>query len=92
MERELKVGGIYRHFKGNEYLVLSTGINAEDLGLVVIYKEFEKTFCDTAYVGGKIWVRPYDDFMSKVDTNKYPDVEQEYRFEFIEMFENNKEV
>ena len=33
---------------------------------------------------GKIWVRPYDNFASKVDKEKYPSAEQEYRFEQID--------
>ena len=32
---------------------------------------------------GEIWLRPYDMFMSKVDREKYPNVEQEYRFEYV---------
>lgn len=28
-----------------------------------------------------IYLRPYDMFLSKVDKEKYPNVEQEYRFE-----------
>lgn len=28
-----------------------------------------------------IHIRPYDMFLSKVDKNKYPDADQEYRFE-----------
>ena len=31
----------------------------------------------------KIYARPYDMFMSKVDRIKYPDVEQEYRMEEV---------
>ena len=30
------------------------------------------------------WARPYDMFNSLVDREKYPDVEQEYRFQYIE--------
>ena len=32
---------------------------------------------------GEIWVRPYEMFTSKVDKEKYPEVNQEYRFEYI---------
>jgi hypothetical protein len=36
------------------------------------------------YGDGKIWVRDYEMFTSKVDKEKYPDVTQEYRFEKID--------
>ena len=31
----------------------------------------------------KVWARPKSMFVEKVDREKYPDVEQEYRFERI---------
>ena len=37
------------------------------------------------YGEGLRYIRPYDMFLSKVDKNKYPDVQQEYRFEFQEL-------
>lgn len=33
----------------------------------------------------KKYVRPIDMFLSKVDKSKYPNVEQTYRFEFIQL-------
>lgn len=41
---------------------------------MVIYKHVDT---------GEIWARPMAEFCSKVDKTKYPDVEQEYRFEEI---------
>jgi hypothetical protein len=32
---------------------------------------------------GKIWARPKDMFLSKVDKEKYPNITQEYRFELV---------
>lgn len=33
---------------------------------------------------GAIWSRPYGMFVGKVDRKKYPDADQEYRFEEVQ--------
>lgn len=71
--RELKINGIYRHFKGDYYLVVDIGYDSETKEKVVVYRQL--------YGEGKLWIRPLDMFLSEVDHEKYPDVEQKYRFE-----------
>ena len=73
-ERRFMNGTTYRHFKGKEYVVLGTAMHTEDHELVVVY----------AQEGGRIWARPYHEFMSEVDREKYPDAKQKYRFELVE--------
>ena len=76
--REIKIHGIYKHFKGDYYLVEEIAIDCETLEDVVIYRKL--------YEDGSCWVRPLKDFMGKVNHEKYPNVEQVYKFELIEPY------
>ena len=71
--RELKIKGIYKHFKGDYYLVEDTAYDSETKEVMVVYR---RLYGDTS-----LWIRKKEMFLSKVDRVKYPDVKQEYRFE-----------
>lgn len=73
MDRVVIVGKIYQHFKGQKYKVLCIAIDSETNEEVVVY--------EALYGNHQIWTRPYDMFNSFVDKEKYPDTNQEYRFE-----------
>lgn len=70
---ELKKNGIYKHFKGDYYLVEDVATHSETREKYVIYRSL--------YGEGELYIRPYEMFLSKVDKQKYPNVEQEYRFQ-----------
>ena len=69
----IKVKGIYKHFKGDLYLVEDIAIDSETERKVVVYRAL--------YEDNKLYVRDLEMFTSLVDKEKYPDVKQKYRFE-----------
>lgn len=75
--RELKIHGIYRHFKGDYYLVEDIASDSETKETMVVYRRL--------YGEGTLWVRPLDMFLSEVDHEKYPNEKQKYRFELQEI-------
>ena len=73
MKREIKKNNIYKHFKGDLYLVEDIAIHSESRNPYVVYRAL--------YGDVGLYIRPYDMFASEVDKDKYPDVKQKYRFE-----------
>ena len=67
---EIKLG-VYKHYKGNEYLVLGIANHSETLEKMVFYQAL--------YGEYKIWVRPIEMWNEEVEVNgiKVP------RFKFI---------
>ncbi|MEI3401447.1 MAG: DUF1653 domain-containing protein [Clostridia bacterium] len=71
--QELKIKGVYKHFKGDYYLVEEIAKDSETQKEMVVYRRL--------YGNGDLWIRPKEMFLSEVDHEKYPNVKQKYRFE-----------
>ena len=69
--------GRYRHYKGNEYIVLGVAKHSETLDEMVVYQQ--------DYGEQGLWVRPKEMFRETVEV----DGRQISRFEFIGLNEND---
>ena len=57
--RELEIGAVYKHFKGNLYLVEDVAKHSETGEIYVVYRQM--------YGDKSLWIRPLDMFLEEVD-------------------------
>lgn len=74
---QLKKHQIYKHFKGGTYIVEDIALDTVTAKQVVIYRAL--------YGQHSLFTRPINDFLSKVNKEKYPDASQMYRFEVLDI-------
>ena len=77
MDREIKINGIYKHFKWDYYLVEDVATHSETREKYIVYRAL--------YGDNSLYIRPQDMFLSEVDHGKYPNVKQKYRFALQEI-------
>ena len=81
--KELIAGEYVKHFKREllenkdnlmyVYKILGVGAMTDDPDTYYVVYE-------ALYGNRRTWIRPFEEFMSEVDHEKYPDVKQKYRF------------
>lgn len=75
--KKVKIKGIYKHFKGDYYIVEDIALNSETLEEMVVYRAL--------YEDNKLYVRPLNMFTEVVNKNN-----QKYRFELQDIESKNK--
>ena len=81
---KVKIGKIYRHFKGNYHFVENIGLDSETKERMVIYKPiYERQ-------DSKIWIRREEMFLEEIDQTRKDNITgQKYRFELVEELEKD---
>lgn len=75
----IKIGKVYRHFKGNYYFVENIAYNSENEEKMVIYKPLYKRDDNK-----NIWVRPEKMFLDNISDRSDNITGQTYRFELVD--------
>ena len=73
---KIKIKGIYKHYKGDLYLVEDIVYHSETEEKMVAYRAL--------YGDARVWVRPYNMFFDEVNKNG-----QKYRFELQDIKSKN---
>ena len=70
-DRDFQLEDTVQHFKGGLYKIIAIGTNTETEEKMIVYQSLKDK---------KIWIRPYDMFISKINRKEYPNAEHPYRF------------
>jgi hypothetical protein len=74
--RELELNKVYRHFKGNYYLVKEIALSSETKEEYVVYQAL--------YGDSLTYIRPLAMFLEEIDQNRVDNItHQKYRFELV---------
>lgn len=81
----VKIGKVYRHFKGNYYFVEDIAYDSETQERMVVYKPL----CDRED-GRSLWIRPEKMFLEQIPERPDNITGQKSRFELVNDFDTQK--
>lgn len=81
---QVKIGKVYRHFKGNYYFVENVAYDSETQERMVVYKPLYNR-----EDGRFIWVRPEKMFLEEIIERPDNITGQKHRFELVEEINKN---
>ena len=81
---EVKIGRVYRHFKGNYYFVENVAYDSENKERMVVYKPLYNR-----EDGRSIWVRPEKMFLEKIPERPDNITGQKVRLELVDKIEKD---
>lgn len=81
---QVKIGKVYRHFKGNYYFVENVAYDSESQERMVVYKPLYNR-----EDGRLIWVRPEKMFLEEIPERPDNITGQKHRFEYCEELSSN---
>ena len=81
---EIKIGRVYRHFKGNYYFVENVAYDSETKERMVVYKPlYERED------GRSIWVRPEKMFLEEIPDRPDNITGQKFSFQLVDDIDRN---
>ena len=76
--KQVKIGKVYRHFKGNYYFVENRALDSESKEWMVVYKPlYDRN-------DSQIWIRPEKMFLEEIPQRPDNVTGQKHRFEYCE--------
>lgn len=81
---QIKIGKVYRHFKGNYYFVEDVAYDSETKERMVVYKPLYNREDNR-----QLWVRPEKMFLEEIPERPDNITGQKVRFELVEDIEKN---
>ena len=81
---QIKIGKVYRHFKGNYYFVEDVAYDSETKERMVVYKPLYNREDNR-----QLWVRPQKMFLEEIPERPDNITGQKLRFELVKDIEKN---